>query len=155
MKVAFGFSQAARFKGSVVSPGMFDGVHAGHRRLLAAAAERARARGALSVALTFDPLAARVLDDSSPPPRMPVMERLERLEDAGVDAAVVLRFDARLAATEAGRFAAGLACGLRPCEVVVGSTFRFGRDREGTAAALEALGRDLGFDVTIIPVEEP
>jgi riboflavin kinase / FMN adenylyltransferase len=121
--------------GAVVALGNFDGVHVGHRALLARARARAAALGAPLVVVSFFPPAkvlfagARFLTSEE--------EKHALLAEAGADAVVVIPFDRAFAATPAERFVAELGA-LRPAVVVVGEDFRFGRDRTGGLDLLRA-----------------
>jgi riboflavin kinase/FMN adenylyltransferase len=138
----------------VVSIGNFDGVHVGHRAVLAAArAEADRIGGELAV-LTFEPHPAELLGRARPVLRLVEPERKAALLAAcGVDLALVQRFDAAFAALGAAEFATEVLAGaLRSARVVVGEGFRFGAGRGGDFAALRALGERLGFAVAAAPL---
>ena len=129
-----------------VALGTFDGVHLGHRRVLEAARE---SEGLVSTAVTFWPHPRTALGN-----RVELLtsldRRLELLEAAGVDEALVVEFSLDLARLTPEEFAEQV---LRPigAEVVVaGSNFRFGRGRAGD---LDLLGR-LGFDVRPVELAE-
>jgi riboflavin kinase/FMN adenylyltransferase len=125
----------------VATIGNFDGVHRGHQAILARVLERARAQGGTSVAITFDPHPLKVLAPGRAPDLITTRrQKLALIAAAGIDAVLVLRFDAALAATGAEEFVESClrgALGLR--EVYVGANFNFGRGREGTADTLVAL----------------
>lgn len=133
--------------------GNFDGVHRGHQALLARARALADARGGPAAVLTFDPHPARVLAPALAPPLLvPLRRRLELLEQAGMDAAVVLRFDAALAQRPAEEFVRELLhrdANVR--DVVVGYDFNFGRGRQGGPELLRRLADELGFSVHVVP----
>jgi riboflavin kinase/FMN adenylyltransferase len=134
--------------GSVACVGAFDGVHLGHRALLARAVERARAENLAAIAISFEPIPREFFASrGTPVPRLAsVREKIERIGDAGIDRLLLLRFDAKLAAMEAGDFVARVLrerCGVR--EVWVGADFRFGHKRHGDVAMLQRLGAEQGF----------
>jgi riboflavin kinase/FMN adenylyltransferase len=133
----------------VVTIGVFDGVHRGHRALLTAA----RATDLPVVALTFDPHPAAVFSPGRLPELLGTLdERIARLSAAGADRVVVARFDRALAAQTPETFAQEiLARRLGAQVVVVGTDFRFGCDRRGDIETLRALGVRLGFSVTVVP----
>ena len=135
--------------GSVVTPGNHDGVHLGHRALLAAARAMAAREGLEVVAMTFDPHPATVLAPERAPARLTTIERRqELLLGAGADRVDVVRFDRTFASLSAEEFVeARLAGALRARGVVVGPDFRFGRGRAGDTEGLRALGRHHGFQV--------
>lgn len=135
---------------TVVAIGAFDGLHLGHRALLAAAAEDARRRGVPCVAVTFDPDPAEVLGVPAPSSRLlSCADRSRGLLALGADAVVRFRFDAALAATGIEEFVRDRLCALAaPVSVHVGTNFSFGRGGEGTPSSLAELGRAYGFEVS-------
>ena len=93
-------------QGSVVCIGAFDGLHLGHRALVRRAVARARELGVPAVALTFEPLPREFFAPADPPPRLTLARaKFEGLRDLGIDIVGLLRFDAKLAAMPAERFA--------------------------------------------------
>ncbi len=135
--------------GAAVAIGNFDGVHKGHRLLVARAIASAGTSGLRSVVLTFDRHPATVVRPGSTPKLLTSVEhKLELLRATGVDEVVVLRFDEDRAAESAEDFVCTVLVGdLRARVVVVGASFRFGHGQGGDVALLESMGRDLGFDV--------
>ncbi len=135
----------------VATIGNFDGVHCGHRWVIAEVIARARALGAGSLAITFDPHPARLLrPELSRPLITPLPEKLQQLASTGVDATLVLPFDKTLSQLTARRFADELLRHrLRAVEVHEGENFRFGYQAEAGIDGLEALGREFGFAVRI------
>lgn len=137
-----------RLQTPVVTWGVFDGVHLGHRRVLDTLLAWARAEGVPSVVVTFDRHPMEVLRGVSVPLISPLAERLRLLGGQGVDAVLVLNFTKEFAKTTADAFIRTIvAGGLRAKGVVLGHDSRFGKDREGDLATLEALSRDLGLAV--------
>ena len=138
--------EAAR--GGVVAIGNFDGMHPGHRALIATAARIAREKGLPLTALTFEPH-PREFSREAEPFRLTLQTPKERLlKEAGADHVVTLPFDAGLAALTAEVFIADILVeGLAARHVVVGEDFHFGRQRGGTVATLESAG---GFGVTAL-----
>jgi riboflavin kinase/FMN adenylyltransferase len=126
--------------GPVVAIGNFDGVHAGHRAVLRRLDAHARALGAPTCVLTFEPAPTAVLAPGRHQPRiLQVDERVRRLTEAGVDIVIVEPFDLRFADHSAEWFAKQLLGNtLHARGVVVGYDFRFGKGRVGDAAALRA-----------------
>ncbi|MCU1493756.1 MAG: bifunctional riboflavin kinase/FAD synthetase [Acidimicrobiaceae bacterium] len=135
--------------GSAVAIGNFDGVHSGHRLLVARAIEAATEAGLRSVVLTFDRHPATVVRPASSPRLLTSAEhKLELLRATGVDEVAVLRFDAERAAETAEDFVQSvLVDDLGARVVVVGASFRFGQGHRGDVALLESMGHDLGFAV--------
>jgi riboflavin kinase/FMN adenylyltransferase len=137
----------------VVTVGNFDGVHRGHRALVAEAVEGARAARCEAVVLTFDPHPARVLRPSAAPPALTTLaQREELLVALGVSRLAVLPFGSEVAALSPEEFAVRILAGvLRAREVVVGESFRFGRGRSGDVDVLRSLGARIGFGVRAVP----
>ncbi|MGA3011374.1 MAG: bifunctional riboflavin kinase/FAD synthetase [Terracidiphilus sp.] len=136
---------------SVAAIGNFDGVHLGHQEILSAVVAEARSLAARALAITFDPHPEQFLRPAEAPGLLtPIPERLRLLSFTGIDAVVVLPFDAALASLPAREFARGLlaeALGVR--SVHEGGNFRFGRHAEAGVAELEAFGAEFGFAVHI------
>ena len=139
------------FGPTIVSIGNFDGVHCGHRLILEGLIRSATARSLRSVAVTFDPHPLRLLrPEASPKLITPLHARLELLEEAHVDAVLVLPFTAALSRMPAEEFVATiLHHSLHAVEVHEGPNFRFGYRAEGGIQELRDLGRRLGFEVVI------
>jgi riboflavin kinase/FMN adenylyltransferase len=121
-----------------VAIGTFDGVHLGHRRVLAAAREAGRT----PTVVTFDPHPRAVL--GSGVELLATLERrLELLDDVGIEETLVLEFDLEFAQTAPEQFAEQYLRAIGTEVVVAGSTFRFGHRRSGDLALLERLGFDV------------
>jgi riboflavin kinase/FMN adenylyltransferase len=139
--------------GSVVSIGMFDGVHRGHRRLLQALREQGRRHRLPSVVVTFDPHPRALLRPGLAPPLLTVLDdRMQLLRMTGaVDYCLVLPFDVQRAAQSADSFvAATLVARLGISALVVGENFRCGSGRKGDVAYLKALGAAHGYEVQAV-----
>jgi riboflavin kinase/FMN adenylyltransferase len=134
-----------------VTIGTFDGVHRGHRILLDRVVADA-AGGAMAVAITFDPHPLSVIrPDIAPLLLTGLPHRLELLGEAGVQGVLALRFTPEVAAESAEHFATRVLAGaLRARHVVVGANFRFGHRAAGDVVTLTELGRELGFDVSVV-----
>jgi riboflavin kinase/FMN adenylyltransferase len=135
---------------TVVTIGNFDGVHRGHQHVINRAREVARTRGGIPVvAVTFDPHPIRVLaPDHAPPSLLSLDERLKRLEDAGVQAVLLLEFTHELASVEAADFACDVIFDrLHAVAVVVGENFRFGHRAQGDVELLREVASGAGVDV--------
>lgn len=138
---------------SVVTIGNFDGIHRGQKAVLSTVVERAVFLGVESVVVTFEPHPRTVLEPGTGPALLttPAQKRA-LLEREGVDALAVVRFDEAFSRTSAETFVRRFlhgALGVR--DLLVGSTFAFGRRREGDLSLLRALGDELGFAVSGIP----
>ena len=133
--------------------GNFDGVHCGHRALVATACRLAHAQDGEAAVLTFDPHPARFFAPALAPPMLVTLERrLELLAEAGADAVVVEPFTSDFAALSADRFVAEVLRGdLDARHVVVGWDFTFGAGRQGNATLLGSEGARLNIGVTIVP----
>ena len=132
--------------------GSFDGVHLGHQAMLAHAAREAGARGLASAALTFEPLPREFFVPREAPARLSsLVEKLDALANAGIDTAIVERFDREFAAIAAPQFEERIARHYSARWVIVGQDFRYGAGRRGDVASLEAAGARLGFDVQVLP----
>ena len=141
--------------GTVVTIGTFDGVHLGHRLLIARAIDRARQLELSSCVLTWDRHPALTLRPDKAPPAVSSPERkVELIEELGPDLLVILPFDAELAAMEAEDFASQVVGkGLHAREVMVGEGWRFGRKRAGNTTLLAEVGRTEGFVVAPVHLE--
>jgi riboflavin kinase/FMN adenylyltransferase len=138
---------AADFGPCALTIGNFDGVHLGHRRILATAVELARANRWRAGVLTFHPHPTRVVAPDRAPALMTTIEqRLERFAEIGLDRAVVLPFTAELARLSPEEFVRDiLVRTLDARAVVVGSNFRFGHRHAGDTDTLVKLGESYGF----------
>jgi riboflavin kinase/FMN adenylyltransferase len=134
---------------SVVTIGAYDGLHLGHRAVIDEVVALARATGDHSVAVTFDRHPASVVRPESAPRLLTTPEqRLEQFATTGIDAVVMVRFDAEQAAEEARSFVERVFVrGLAARTIVVGEDFHFGRARQGNVAMLTEVGRECDFTV--------
>lgn len=139
--------------GAVVAIGNFDGVHRGHRAVIGAALKRARSLGRKAAALTFTPHPRQFF---RPQDNLFLLsserDKLRLLSATGLDGAVVMTFDAALAATSAQDFIARILVGsLGIGGAAIGFDFHFGHNRAGSPAYLAEQGAKLGFAVDIVP----
>ena len=131
-------------RGSVVSLGMFDGVHLGHQAILAANVARAHELGARATVVTFRRHPKALLLGHAPKTLTNLEHRLELFRRAGIEHAVVLPFDAGLRSLSALEFVRSVALeGLGARSFVLGFDSKFGRDRGGTPDSLRAAGFDV------------
>lgn len=143
----------ADFGRTVVSVGNFDGVHRAHTSVLSEIAQRARARRAKSVAVTFDPHPMRILrPDSGLKLLTSTPEKIRLLQQTTIDAVLLLPFTRDLSLMSPRDFAQYVLCsGLKAAEVHEGFNFRFGHKAAGDVKLLSELGRELGFEVIVYP----
>lgn len=144
----------ASSRSRVVAIGVFDGLHIGHQQLIAETRALARARGARSSILTFEPMPREYLSPENPPARLTSFrERYDLIRATGVDELFCLRFGSvqQLGSEE---FIDSLIVGrLMASAVIVGDDFRFGAGRQGTVEDLIEASRLRDFDVReIAPV---
>ena len=142
-----GLPESAR--GASIALGNFDGLHAGHKAVIAAAREAGE--GSFSVA-TFEPPPHAYFRPLDPPFRIFRPERRnETILNEGADSVFELPFNGEMASKTDEEFVRQvLVDGLGVSHVSVGFDFRFGRGRMGHAQRLSSLGRALGFGVTIV-----
>ncbi|MEH0973742.1 bifunctional riboflavin kinase/FAD synthetase [Micromonospora sp. CPCC 205546] len=139
---------------SVVTIGVFDGVHKGHQATIGHAVSRARELGVQSVVVTFDPHPAEVVRPGSHPAVLTETNRkAELIEALGVDVLCVVPFTPEFSRLPAEAFVHDILVEhLHAALVVVGDNFRFGHKAAGDVALLERLGRTFGFAVEGAPL---
>lgn len=137
---------------AVVTTGMFDGVHRGHREVLSEIRRRAEGVGGRSVLVTFHPHPLTIVRPEWAPPMLTTpVEKKEILAESGLDYAVFLAFTPMLAAYTPRRFVEEILVErVNVGELVVGYDHRFGKGREGDADMLKELGAELGFGVDVV-----
>jgi riboflavin kinase / FMN adenylyltransferase len=131
--------------------GVFDGVHLGHRALIAHLERGAREERAAAVAATFDPLPIQALAPGAPASALSdIADRVRLLKDGGADAVAIFRFDEAFAQLSADEFLDRVrrACDVR--RIVVGPDFHFGRRAEGDVDKLRQRGKRDGFTVDVV-----
>jgi riboflavin kinase / FMN adenylyltransferase len=139
---------------TVVTVGMYDGVHRGHQALIGAAVDRAREQRRPCLLLTFDPHPAEVVRPGSHPAILTSLDRkAELVAGLGVDAMCVLPFTAEFMRLSPEGFThTVLVEQLHAAHVVVGQNFTYGHRAAGTVASLTAEGRRFGFGVEGVPL---
>ena len=143
-----GLSPAA----SVVTMGNFDGIHLGHQALVLRSLEEARRRNVASVVLTFDPHPLKVLAPTRAPRLILTPEdKIELLQDLGIEVVINQRFDASFASLDAEEFVRRFIVNrLKAKKIWVGRDLRFGHGRNGDVEQLVRWGEELGFEVGIV-----
>ncbi|SDF34852.1 riboflavin kinase / FMN adenylyltransferase [Blastococcus aurantiacus] len=141
---------------TVVTIGMYDGVHRGHQKLIGAAVARAQAMRRPCLLLTFDPHPAEVVRPGSHPAILTSLDRkAELVAGLGVDAMCVLPFTAEFMRLPPETFThTVLVEHLHAAQVVVGENFTYGHRAAGTVTSLTAEGRRFGFAVEGVPLAE-
>lgn len=140
------------FGPSAVTIGKFDGVHAGHRAVLAALITVAADSSLSSVVVTFDRHPLELLrPDLCPDALTGNAQKIELLEATGIDATLMLEFDEALSALTPREFVEQILVGALHAQLIlVGADFRFGHHGAGTVASLRELGAEFGFEVILI-----
>ncbi len=138
-------------KDMLLTIGVFDGVHLGHKYLISQLVEQARQQNLLSGVVTFRQHPQEML---APQTKLPfltdLIERSNLLKKEGVEAIIPLSFTAELAQLTARNFVNLLKKCLRMRGLVIGPDFALGRNREGNADTLRALGQEMNFGVTVV-----
>jgi riboflavin kinase/FMN adenylyltransferase len=153
MKIFKGLKAVRGLKGTVVTIGVFDGVHIGHRAIIRKTVSRARTLGLKSAVLTFDPHPLKVLRRKAGVPAISSLDHRIRLISAlGTDALVIAAFTrsfGRLSPEAFGRNILARRLGAK--EVYVADNFYFGAGAGADAEGLKAIGERYGFRVTVLP----
>ena len=148
----------AGFGPSAVAIGKFDGVHAGHRRVIAELREVAARESLTSTIVTFDRHPLALLNpEASPPPLVSNAQKVELLAETGVEATLMVAFDRPFSEQTPQQFVEHILVGALNARVVmVGADFRFGNRGSGTVDTLREFGSRFGFAVHVIDdVVEP
>jgi riboflavin kinase / FMN adenylyltransferase len=140
---------------SVVTIGVFDGVHLGHKYLINQLKELARQQDLHSVVITFHKHPQEVLAPHSQPPFLTdAAEKTDLLKREGVDSVIVLTFTKKFSRLGAREFLNLLKSRLNMRSLVIGPDFSLGRDNEGDIPTLRQLGKEMGFTLTVVPPTE-
>ncbi len=147
--------ELARFtpeQDAVLTIGVFDGVHLGHKQLISELVKQAKQKKALSGVVTFRQHPEDLLSTGKKLPFLTdITTRTELLEAAGVDFVVPLTFSTELSQLEAGTFVNLLQKHLKMRGMVIGPDFALGKERQGNIKNLTKLGQKAGFSVTVVP----
>ena len=147
--------ELARFspeRETLLTVGVFDGVHLGHKHLISKLLEQAEKMALLSGVVTLRHHPEELLSSQVKlPPLNDIETRISLLKNEGVDIIVPLSFTSELAQLDARQFVSLLQKHLRMRGLVVGSDFTMGKGRKGDTATLQRLGQDMNFSVTVVP----
>ena len=157
MKIFYGLNDFLKHSASsgrfAVTIGVFDGVHRAHREIVKALVKKARKKKLSTLLITFHPHPANVVNLSRKVPLLiSLKHRLRLTEEMGLDYAVILRFDRRMSRMSAAGFIKKVLGKIPISEIVVGSNFLFGRNREGSSEGLKRFSSSCGYNVTVIRV---
>jgi riboflavin kinase / FMN adenylyltransferase len=147
MKIFHGTDNAGIARGTVLTLGVFDGLHLGHQRIMQTVVESANATGAVPTVITFDPHPRAVLHPDNAPPLLQTLDqRLANFEVLGIKQTIVIRFDKEFADTDAETFLRDIVHErLQAREVFLGKGFFFGKNRGGNIELLREMSKKLGF----------
>ena len=152
MQVEEELAQISPKKDMLLTIGVFDGVHLGHKYLLAQLTEHARREDLLSGVVTFRQHPREVLPPQTELPYLTSLaQRTDLLKNEGIEAVIPLSFTPELTQLSARQFVNLLKKYLRMCGIVIGPDFALGRNREGNPDTLGTLGQEMNFSVTVIP----
>ena len=152
MQVEEELAQFSPKKEMLLTIGVFDGVHLGHKYLIAQLMEYARREDLLSGVITFRQHPLEVLQPQTELPFLTdLAQRVDLLKNEGIEAVITLSFTPELAKLSVDQFVSLLKKYLRMRGMVIGPDFALGRNREGNPDALHTLGQELNFSVTVIP----
>jgi riboflavin kinase/FMN adenylyltransferase len=153
MKIFHGTENANILRPTVLTLGVFDGLHLGHQQIMRTVVERAKAVRAVPTAITFDPHPRAVLHPESAPPLLQTLDqRLANFEVLGIEQAIVIPFGRDFAAQSAEDFLYDIVHDrLHAREVYLGKGFAFGKGRGGNIELLRRMSRELGFFADEVP----
>jgi riboflavin kinase/FMN adenylyltransferase len=153
MRLFHGTDNAGIHRPTVLTLGVFDGLHLGHQLIMRTVAERAREVGAVPTVITFDPHPRAVLHPESAPPLLQTFDqKIEAFGVLGIEQTIVVRFTQEFASIRAADFLRDVVKErLQAKEVYLGKGFAFGHNREGNIELLKTLGSELGFVAGEVP----
>ncbi len=153
MKIFHGTENANIARPTVLTLGVFDGLHLGHQKITQTVVERADALDVVPTALTFDPHPRAVLHPESAPPLLQTLDqRLAALKVLGIEQAIVIPFSLEFASIEAEEFLREVIYDrLQAREVYLGKGFAFGKNRAGDIVLLRKISAELGFFADEVP----
>ncbi len=147
MEIIHGIKSADIRRPTVLTLGVFDGLHLGHQEIVRTVVERALLIDATPTLITFDPHPRQVLKpDTAPPLLQTFNQKMEGLKFLGIRQVVVLNFNQELAALSAEDFTKKfIVSGMQAREVYLGKGFAFGHHRQGNIELLQKLSKQFGF----------
>ena len=153
MRLFHGTDNAEIQRPTVLTLGVFDGLHLGHQLIMRTVVERARALGAVPTVITFDPHPRAVLHPESAPPLLQTFDqKIEGFGVLGIEQTIVVHFTKAFASISAEHFLRDVVMDrLHAREVYLGKGFAFGHNREGNIELLKRLGSELGFVAGEVP----
>jgi riboflavin kinase/FMN adenylyltransferase len=153
MRLFHGTDNAEIARPTVLTLGVFDGLHLGHQLIMRTVVERARAIGAVPTVITFDPHPRAVLHPESAPPLLQTFDqKIEAFGVLGIEQTIIVRFTREFAQLEAEDFLRDVVRDrLQAVEVYLGRGFAFGRNREGNIELLRKVSEQLGFSADEVP----
>ena len=151
MKIDEELAEPTPERDTMITIGVFDGVHRGHRHLIARLIREAADTGRLAGVVTFRSHPASILRADFVPQYLTSLdERIHLLKELGVDFIIPITFDVDLSKLPARDFVARLRKRLRMRGLVVGPDFAMGHKRDGDMKALAALGEEMDFSITVV-----
>lgn len=153
MKLFHGADNAGILRPTVLTLGVFDGLHLGHQLIIRTVVERARALGAVPTVITFDPHPRAVLHPESAPPLLQTFDqKIEAFGVLGIEQTIVVRFNKAFSQIRAEDFLRDVVAErLQAREVYLGRGFAFGHNREGNITLLKEASGRLGFYADEVP----
>ena len=153
MRLFHGIDNAKIARPTVLTLGVFDGLHLGHQLIMKTVVERARATGAVPTVITFEPHPRALLHPESAPPLLQTFDqKIEALGVLGIEQTIVIHFDKAFAQIRAEDFLRTvIADRLHAKEVYLGCGFAFGHGREGNIDLLRTVSQSLGFFADEVP----
>lgn len=153
MRLFHGTDNAEIQRPTVLTLGVFDGLHLGHQLIVRTVVERARATGSVATVITFDPHPRAVLHPESSPPLLQTLDqKVEGFGVLGIEQTIVIRFDEKFSQIRAEDFLRDVVKErLQAKEVYLGCGFAFGHNREGNIELLRRVSQELGFFADEVP----
>ncbi len=153
MRLFHGTENAKIARPTVVTLGVFDGLHLGHQLIMKTVVDRARVTNSVPTVITFEPHPRAVLHPESAPPLLQTLDqKIEAMDVLGIQQVIVIHFDQAFAQIRAEDFLRDtIADRLHAKEVYLGRGFFFGHNREGNIELLRRVSEQLGFVADEVP----